>query len=284
MAAARSGAGRQESPGWTYRGFCRLFSNLLTIAMIAAVAGFASVAGGLAALWRTPGSLLMSMILGFTSGLLIATVTFEMIPQSLRLGDLGHTTTGFACGLALIYLIDLLVNRGAIAGPYADQSERVEMVHRRWHPHAGPATVLAAGTTIEEWIEGLAISVSLLVEPATAFVLGIAITFDNFSEGLSIGVRIASEQNNSGRRARSVLFWTGAMGGSLFLAAIAGWFLFFALPGGLLAFLLAFAGGGLLYLTVTDLLPRGQERQYQQSAALAMAAGFLVVLILSEAL
>jgi len=37
----------------------------------------------------------------------------------------------------------------------------------------------------------------------------------------------------------------------------------------------------MFYLTVTDLVPQSEERQYQQAGALAMGAGFMVIFILS---
>jgi zinc transporter ZupT len=50
----------------------------------------------------------------------------------------------------------------------------------------------------------------------------------------------------------------------------------------ILGALIAVGAGAMLYLTVTDLIPEGAERHYQQSAALANGAGFLAVLILSH--
>jgi ZIP family zinc transporter len=38
----------------------------------------------------------------------------------------------------------------------------------------------------------------------------------------------------------------------------------------------------MFYLTITDLIPRAEERQYQQSAALAVAVGFLTIQVLSS--
>ena len=40
--------------------------------------------------------------------------------------------------------------------------------------------------------------------------------------------------------------------------------------------------GGMFYLTVTDLVPEAEERQYQQMAAVAMGEGFVIVFILSS--
>jgi ZIP family zinc transporter len=38
----------------------------------------------------------------------------------------------------------------------------------------------------------------------------------------------------------------------------------------------------MLNLTVTDLLPEAEERHYQQSAALALAAGFMTIFALGQ--
>jgi zinc transporter, ZIP family len=51
-----------------------------------------------------------------------------------------------------------------------------------------------------------------------------------------------------------------------------------------LGFLLGNGGGGMFYLTVTDLIPEAEERHYQQSAAVAIAVGFMLIFILSGCL
>jgi ZIP family zinc transporter len=38
----------------------------------------------------------------------------------------------------------------------------------------------------------------------------------------------------------------------------------------------------MFYLTVTDLIPESETHQYQQSAAIAVGAGFLIMLVLSD--
>ena len=39
---------------------------------------------------------------------------------------------------------------------------------------------------------------------------------------------------------------------------------------------------GMLYLRISDLLPDAQERHYQQSSAIALASGFILVVVLSQ--
>ena len=38
----------------------------------------------------------------------------------------------------------------------------------------------------------------------------------------------------------------------------------------------------MFYLTVTDLVPEAEAHHFQQSAALAIGAGFLLIMVLSE--
>lgn len=75
--------------------------------------------------------------------------------------------------------------------------------------------------------------------------------------------------------------WTATVGLGLFGAAVIAWFLLRDLPIVVHGGLVAGAAGGLLYLTLADLLPQAQQRHYQQSAAVAGAAGFALVLIVA---
>lgn len=259
-----------------------MLDALFNVLLPAGIAAVASVVGGYIALQRRPSSLFMSLALGFTAGLLLGTITFEMIPESLELSSRWVAVFGFAAGFLVLYGFDLFIHRGAIAGAQADQRQRVELVHRRRRPRGSEVTVLAGGTTLEELVEGLSIGVAAALQPGLALLIALAIAFDNISEGLSIGIFIRDEPEQGGRsHTRRVLSWTGLIGLSLFVSALVGWFFLQDLPDPILGFLFAFAGSGMLYLTVTDLVPTAQERQYRQSSAVATTAGFMVILILS---
>jgi ZIP family zinc transporter len=54
------------------------------------------------------------------------------------------------------------------------------------------------------------------------------------------------------------------------------------MPKPMLGFLFAAGGGGMFYLTVTDLVPQAEERHYQQSAAISVGLGFMTIFILSS--
>lgn len=221
-------------------------SDLLTVAVIGGAAAIASLGGGAVALWRKPTTLFMSIALGFASGVLLATITFSMLPEALTLGSLWLALGGFAAGFAV--------------------------------------TVLAGGTSVEELIEGLSIGLGSAVNPSLGMPVALAIAIDNLAEGLAIGEIIRGAERDQGRsQSARILGWTGTIGIAIFCSALAGWYFLRDLPPPALGWLLGSGAGGMFYLTVTDLLPEAEERQYQQLAAVAMAVGFLIVFALSTA-
>lgn len=256
--------------------------SLLTVLLMAAAAAAASVGGGLAALFYRPTTLVMSMTFGFAAGLLLGTVGLEMLPQAVELADVFLAGAGFVAGFGTIYGMDLFVHRGRLAGDESEMYGEVARFHRRRRPRGGEAAVLAAGTMIEELVEGIAIGVGALIEPRLAILIAVATAVDNATEGLNIGQLYRSEERPAARR-RSlgrILGWTALIGLNDLLGASLGWSLLRDAPDEFLGFVFAVGGGGMFYIAITDLVPISQERQYQQSAGLASAAGFLLALAL----
>jgi ZIP family zinc transporter len=226
----------------------------------------------------------MSIVFGYASGVLIGTVTLEMLPEALDLASVGAVGGGFVVGFLAVWFFDLYINRWRLAGEHAEQYRQVRAYHRSHRPRGDRVTVLAGGTSAEELIEGLAIGAGLAVEPEVGLLIAAAIAVDNLSEGMSVGEFVVSGRDAReprGRAVRRTLAWTGLIGASLFASACAGWLLLREVAEGPLGLLLAIGGGGMLYLTVSALVPPSEERQYQGSGALATGAGFVTMLLLT---
>jgi zinc transporter, ZIP family len=183
-----------------------------SILMILAVAGAAAVAspvGGLMALWRKPTTLFMSIALGFASGTLLGTISFEVMPQALALTSVMIAVVGFVTGFASVYAFDLFINRGKLAGPKAEQGKKVRSYHAYHRPRGDEVTVLAGGTSTEELIEGLSIGVATSIKPGLGLLIALAIVIDNIAEALSIGALILVQRGSEKRRpVWRVLKWT----------------------------------------------------------------------------
>lgn len=256
--------------------------DLLIVASIAFSAAIASPVGGLIAIWSKPSTLFMSSALGFASGVLLATITFEMLPNALELGSLPLVVSGFVVGFAAVYVFDLIIHRGVLVGEKAEQYTKVRRFHLAHRPFGDEVTVLAGGTGAEELIEGLSIGIGLAIKPDLGLMVALAIVIDNVSEALSIGEIIRNELGGRGRsQTRRILGWTGLIGASVLVSSFAGWYLLQDLPRPVLGFLFGAGAGGMFYLTVTDLVPEAEERQYQQIPAIAMGIGFMTIFVLS---
>jgi ZIP family zinc transporter len=259
---------------------------MLTVIAVAGGAALASIVGGIAALVRTPTSLVMSIVFGFASGVLIGTVTLEMVPEALDLASIAGASAGFGVGFIAVWVFDLYINRWRLAGEHAAQYARVRAYHRSHRPRGDRVTVLAGGTSAEELIEGLAIGAGVAVEPEVGLLIAAAIAVDNLSEGMSVGEFVVSGRSagpQRGRAVRRTIAWTGLIGASLFVSACLGWLALRDVADELLGVLLATGGGGMLYLTVSALVPPSEEQQYQGSGALATGAGFLLIFVLTAA-
>lgn len=253
--------------------------------MILAIAGAAALAsplGGFLAVWRKPTTLAMSIALGLAAGTLLGAISFKMVPDALDNSPLAVVAGCVGIGFLAIYAFDLYVNRGRVAGDDAEQRLRVRRFHRRHPPRGDKVTVLAGGTSAEEIVEGLSIGVGAGLDPGLAILIGAAIAVDNVTESLGIGELAQAQHQGRKSPAWRIIKWTGLIGVSLFASAMAGWYFLRDLPPQMLGAMLAVGAGSMLYLTVTDLLPEGEKRHYQQSSALALGAGFLMSLILSR--
>ncbi len=227
----------------------------------------------------------MSCSLGFASGVLIGAIAFEMIPNAVELGSVAIAALGFGSGFAAVYAFDLFVHHGRLAGVAADQRRSVRLFYRRRRPRAGEVTVLAGGTSAEEVIEGIAIGAGTIVEPSIGLLVGLAIVIDNLSEGLSIGELLRAEPSGRpGANVREILGWTSTIGIALVSSSLLGWLFLRGVSDDIVSLLFATGAGGMFYLTVTDLLPQAEARQYQESSAIANGAGFLLMLVLSSRL
>jgi ZIP family zinc transporter len=226
----------------------------------------------------------MSIAFGFAGGVIVATVAIEMVPRAEELAAPLPVVLGFAAGFGAVYLLDLFLNRWQVAGPRAAEHARVAAFHRRLRPRGGQVMVLAWGTSVEEIIEGIAIGVGTSVTIELGFIIALAIAFDNISESFSIGAMLRDESKataaGGGRLARRILIWASAPGVAVLLSAIGGWAALRGISDGALGTLLAAGAGALFYLTVTDFIPEAAERQYQQSAAVGAAVGFLAIYVL----
>lgn len=226
-------------------------------ALLLALATSAStLAGGLFAIrFRAR----LHLILGFTAGVLLGVVAFEILPETFRFaGEHGTDATGAMLALVVAFLVFhaleklLLIHHG---------QEAAYAVHH--HPRVGMLSALALAG--HSFMDGVGIGLAFQVSEAVGIVVAIAVIAHDFCDGLNT-VSLMLVHRNSLRRSFLMLL----LDASAPIVGAASTLLFTLPAGALLLYLGAFAGV-LLYIGAADVLPEAHS-QAGPAAALGLVS------------
>jgi zinc transporter, ZIP family len=230
-------------------------------------------------------------VLGLGAGLMLAAATLGLLAEALRsvrndggaleIGRLFMVAGGFVTGALIAATMDRLIPHRHARGHRGHLGHRVE----RHRPHdededlnkeLGRPYVFVGAVSIHRLPEGLAIGAGFAaVAPRLGWMLSIAVGLQNVCEGI---VMSAPMRNAGLSRLRTLLVVTltgltipvgAAVGNLLSAAALA------ALP-----FVLALAGGTLIYVTSNEIIPESHSHGHEGTASAGLMAGFFVTLVI----
>lgn len=221
--------------------------------LVAGAACASTTVGGLFAL-RFRGHL--HLILGFTAGVVVGVVGFDVLPELFRLCseheiDAMTPMVALVTGFLLFHSVErLLLIHHAQEERYADHH----------HPDVGVLSGLALAG--HSFFDGMGIGFGFQVSPSTGIAVALAVVGHDFADGLNT-VSLMLRHKNSDRRALMMLAVDA-------VAPIAGAAstLLIRLPPFALATYLGFFAGFLLYIGASDILP---EAHAQNSSVLTIA-------------
>ena len=149
----------------------------------------------------------------------------------------------------------------------------------RWHEHSHSHHVGHAGAVgmiLHSFLDGLSMGVGFLVSPETGFLIATAILIHGFNDGLTTVTVLIKEEEEHGHLIPWLLANALApmLGVTLSLFAV-------AIPGKTLPTALAFAGGFILYLASSDLLPEVREKSKWLNFILTLFGVVLVGLLIN---
>ncbi|MBD9416246.1 hypothetical protein IB234_16925 [Pseudomonas sp. PDM16] len=201
----------------------------------------------------------VASIMAYGSGVLIAAICFEQLPDALRLGGHLPSLAGMFCGglvfvLASRWLERLQGGQGAMAG-----------------------LLIAAGAFLDGIPESLGLGLGLLDGGTVSLVMLVAIFLSNLPEGLASAAGLRDEG-----RSRA---WVFGLWGVIVLlsgmAAMAGPGLFAGLPDTWLAFVLGFSAGAVLCMLVDSMIPEAFAETHALTGLITLS-GFMTALALDK--
>lgn len=199
----------------------------------------------------------LKLILGFTAGVLLSVVAFDIFPEIIELIQKTNTApqipmTALVVGFLIFHILEksLLIHHNH-EGKCAAQK----------HPSVGIVSALALIS--HSFLDGLGIGLGFQISPSIGLVVAIAVIAHDFSDGLNT-VSLMLVNKNSSKRSFAFLILDS-------LAPVLGILssLFFHLPQSLLLIYLGFFAGFLLYIGVSSILPEAHSEK-SSHATIAM--------------
>jgi zinc transporter ZupT len=139
----------------------------------------------------------LQRLLGFTAGVVIGVVAFDLLPEVFQ--SLGHGVTAREAMIALVagFLLFHIVEKSILI--HHSQELEYEVHH---HPHVGIASALALAG--HSFLDGLGIGLGFQAGTAVGIAVSIAVIAHDFSDGLNTVTLMLVNKNNR-RRAFQML-------------------------------------------------------------------------------
>jgi ZIP family zinc transporter len=235
------------------------------------VSGSAVLLGALAALYFPIKKNIVGYIMAFGTGVLMGAAAYELLGHSAAKGGTLPAAIGFLSGAVVFTLFELLISRKG-----GKLRKRTDQKHTSSHAASSTGLAIFIGTLMDAIPESVMIGVSAK-EGGISWLLVIAIFISNFPEGLSSTFGL----KKSGYSKKRILWmWTSVMV-SAALASWAGYAFQARMTEQALAGIAAFAGGGIIAMLASTMLPEAYEEGGPLIGLMA-AAGLLVSMLLDQ--
>jgi len=247
--------------------FAALIGFLSGFSGFAAAAVFISAAKGLSR--RFHGGLM-----GFTGGLLIAFVCFEMLPEAFESRGLVLGVVGLTLGAAAAAWLE---KRAAMAENALISRNSRSAGDKSNRNYFSTGLMIAAGIALHKLPEGMAMGALLDANLLAGLSFCAIIALHCFPEGVSVAVPLAQ----GGVKLKNMLGLFALiclpMGVGSFLGAAAG-----GMSGAIMSFCLAFAGGIMIYVTCGSILPESRQMWRGRFTPAGAALGFILGVVITS--
>jgi ZIP family zinc transporter len=239
-------------------------------------------------------------VLGLGAGLMLAAATLGLLTEALHgihgaggfdFGRLVLVVTGFAAGVAVAATMDRFIPHHHAGGhhqhlghePGHDVHDRDNARHdaRPGSDEARRGLAVVGALTLHRIPEGLAIGAGFAAPGSShlGLLLAIAVGVQNACEGLVM----AAPLRQGGVPARSGFIIVASTGLTTPAAAVVGQSLA-VIATATMPFILALAGGTLIYITSNEIIPESHSHGHEGTASTGVALGFLLTMVLQAVL
>jgi len=240
----------------------------MLIALLTAIGvGASTIIGSMASFFvKRVSHKVSDAIMSFAAGIMLSATFFSLIlPALLNKNDTPFVILGVISGAFLIRIIDKIV-------PHIHNLIEPDQKDGELHK----VILFLIAIAIHNFPEGLAVGVSFGTENIkNAFSIAIGISLQNIPEGM-ITILPLVLAGVSRKKAFTIALFTGV---SEILGVILGYFTV-SVSAILLPFILALAGGTMLYVISHDMIPETHSHGYETTATFSLIFGFVTMIII----
>jgi zinc transporter ZupT len=227
---------------------------------------FSTILGGLAGIkFRSK----MHLILGFTAGVILAVVAFDVFPEIFELvqatgQDIHIPMIAFVVGFLIFHIAEkVLLIHHSHEDHYGEHK----------HPTVGAFSSLALSA--HSFLDGVAIGLGFQISSEVGIAVALAVLAHDFSDGLNT-VSLMLAHKNSVKNTLRFLFINA-------IAPVLGGLstLYFTLSPEQLVIYLGFFAGFLLYIGASDILPEAHSKDSSLKTILMTIFGAVFIYIIS---
>lgn len=220
--------------------------------------------GSMAFVLNYPTKRFLSGIIGISSGLMIAIVTFELIPEAFMLGGVAATAFGVSLGTITASILDSIVTK-----TYFSKSNSQSFIKT--------SLLLGLGIAMHNFPEGLAIGSGFVAHQRLGVGLAIVIALHNMPEGVAMVTPLRAGGYSKMKAFLLTLLAGAPMGVGAFFGGLIG-----TVAYQFIGLCLAFAGGTMMYITFGELIPRSKELHNSKATTVFSVIGFVVGMVVSK--
>jgi ZIP family zinc transporter len=207
-------------------------------------------------------------ILGFTAGVLLGVVAFDLLPEIFELIRKTNTDP-MAPMIALV--VGFLVFHALEKLALIHTAHEDEYEHGHRHPHVGQISALALAG--HSFFDGVGIGLAFQVNSAVGLAVALAVIAHDFADGLNT-VGLMLSHRNAPRKAMAMLILNAT---APLLGALST--LLFHLSNSALLLYLGFFAGFLLYIGAADILPEAHAKHPSRVTLLLTVLGAAFILL-----
>ena len=204
----------------------------------------------------------LSFILSFASGLMMAVICFDLVPEALGISNIYGVVLGVIFGVISMIVCDIFV-QNKFNKKQKEYSSKNDLLRT--------GIIVSIGLAIHNFPEGLAIGSGFEASLRLGLGLAIAICLHDIPEGISMSVPM----KNGGMKKSKVIFYvilSGITTGiGAFFGAIVG-----SISEAVIAVCLSFAAGAMLYIVSGELIPESNKLYKGRMSAIGNMLGFII--------